>query len=182
MPTPAPPRPPPRATPSPQALPRLTHMAIRLPETLRLTQPHTALRSLTLTMTWPVHLATLLPGLPNLEVVRAVVFLNAYEYSDDNAGVVALYDNVAAMAAALESVRHVELQLSVMLRERWEWCRVVREVAAVRGLRGPQLRMPQRDSGPQLRAPHFVNICRCGLAGRRGARGGAEWQPRGGGR
>ena len=67
----------PGAAPSPQALPRLTHMAIRLPETSRLAQPHTALRSLTLIMTWPVHLATLLPGLPNLEVVRADVFLYA---------------------------------------------------------------------------------------------------------
>jgi hypothetical protein len=165
-PLPAPPPP----TYFPQALPGLTHLVARQLCAWDLSEPHTAMRSLHLTMAWPLLLAALLPSLPRLDTLRADVYAFAKDDggdADDGDPAEGLYDAFEEVTEALEGVRHVELQLSVMRREPWEWGRLVRVLAGLRGLRGLTLRLPQRDSGPQLRAQHFTAMCGCvGLGGR----------------
>ncbi|GLC37345.1 hypothetical protein PLESTF_000775700 [Pleodorina starrii] len=153
-----------------QALPGLTHLAARQLCPWELAAPHTALCSLTLTMTWPTYLAPLLACLPRLDVLAADMYVHADGGGGGNGGggggdgdgaaAEQLYDEVLAATSALRGVRRVELQLSVMRCGGWEWGRLVRLLAAVRGLAGLTVRMPQRDSGPALRAQHFVGMCR----------------------
>ncbi|EFJ48781.1 hypothetical protein VOLCADRAFT_90617 [Volvox carteri f. nagariensis] len=161
-----------------QALPRLTRLETRQFGSWDLPHPHTSIRSLTLSMTWPSYLAHLLPNLPVLQHLRADMYIHAEgDYcggggrrrgrrrrgGDDDggcSGVEQLYDDLLAVTSGLRGVCDVELQLSVMRSEPWEWSRVVRLLAGVRGLRGLTLRMPHRDSGPPLGTQHFSSLCR----------------------
>lgn len=48
-------------------------------------------------------------------------------------GAAELYTQLAALAGGLGGVRHVELQLSVMRHEPWDWALVLREVSRPAG-------------------------------------------------
>ncbi|GFR45627.1 hypothetical protein Agub_g7035, partial [Astrephomene gubernaculifera] len=59
-----------------QALPGLTRLSARQLGPWELSQPHTALASLHLPMSWPEHLAPLLPSLPRLKTLAADLYIH----------------------------------------------------------------------------------------------------------
>lgn len=158
-----------------QALPRLTHIGGRQTKAWSNLDTHCLhITSLTLNMSWPQHLVSLLPMLPNLARFAADVYVTA-ECTAPNGAVVGrgltgrpslqysdadLYSDLDALAIQLHGLVHVDLQLSVMRMEPWDWGPVLRTLCSIPALRALRVRLAQRNSGPCFKPQHLAIICR----------------------